>query len=150
MCIATAYIVSWTKILKSKWNSTKRYKCKIHNLTPKFLNFMLANKYLVNRNLYNDCQRPTFKQKNEIKQKLLKDISARYTIQQLYSCTLSSPIGTYWIVICTRTVNNVSLTKKLKYKDCAKRYKCKIHNWTPKLLNFKLSNEYLMNSNLIP
>ena len=42
--------------LKSKRNSAKRYKCKVHKLTPNFLNFMLANKYLLNINLYNDWQ----------------------------------------------------------------------------------------------
>ena len=50
------------KKLKSNNNSAKRYKCKKHNLTTKFLNFKLANKYLLNSNMHKDSQRRLLKE----------------------------------------------------------------------------------------
>ena len=51
--------------------------------------------------------------------------------------------------MCKRTLNDVSLAKKLKSnKNCEKRCKCKIHNITAIFLNFKHANKYLLNSNM--
>ena len=66
------------KKFKSIKDCEKRYKCKIHNLTPKVLNFKLTSKYIMNGNVYNDCQRRLLNQQIEMKQTVKNDIRARF------------------------------------------------------------------------
>ena len=61
MCITTVNDVSFIKEIK-----IKQQLCKKHYLTTKFLNIMLGNNYLLNNNVFNDCQRRLINKETEI------------------------------------------------------------------------------------